>query len=44
VVEFASTDIGFQIGVLHIRSGNRIEMEYSDLVRSSPSLLKLLGE
>jgi hypothetical protein len=43
VVEFASTDIGFQIGVLHVRPKNRVELEYSDLVRSSPSLMKLLG-
>lgn len=43
VVEFASTELGFQIGVLHVRPRNRLELEYSDLVKSSPSLMKLLG-
>ncbi|QBJ04474.1 hypothetical protein HOV23_gp099 [Pseudomonas phage Lana] len=43
VVEFASTELGFQIGVLHVRPRNRLELEYSPLVKSSPSLMKLLG-
>jgi hypothetical protein len=42
VVEFASTELGFQIGVLHVRSNNRVELEYSPLVRSSPALLRLI--
>lgn len=42
VVEFASTELGFQIGVLHVRSRNRVELEYSDLVHNSPSLLRLV--
>lgn len=42
VVEFASQELGFQIGVLHVRSHNRVELEYSPLVYSSPSLLRLL--
>jgi hypothetical protein len=42
VVEFASQDLGFQIGVLHVRSKNRVELEYSDLVHNSPSLLRLV--
>lgn len=42
VVEFASQELGFQIGVLHVLSKNRVELEYSPLVRSSPSLLRLM--
>lgn len=42
VVEFASQDLGFQIGVLHVRAHNRVELEYSPLVHSSPSLLRLV--
>ncbi len=43
-VEFYSQELGFQIGVLRIKKGNRFEMEMSALVKSSPSLLKLLSE
>lgn len=43
-VEFASTEIGHQLGILHIRKGGRFEMEMSSLVKSSPSLLKLMNE
>jgi hypothetical protein len=43
-IEFASTEIGHQLGVLHIRKGGRFEMEMSPLVKSSPSLLKLMNE
>lgn len=43
-IEFASTEIGHQLGVLHIRKGGRFEMEMSPLVKSSPSLLKLMTE
>lgn len=42
VVEFASTELGFQIGVLHVRAKNRVELEYSELVRHSPTLLRLI--
>jgi len=42
VVEFASQELGFQIGVLYVLSKNRVELEYSPLVRSSPSLLRLM--
>jgi hypothetical protein len=43
-IEFASTEIGHQLGVLHIRKGGRFEMEMSPLVKASPSLLKLMNE
>lgn len=43
-IEFASTEIGHQLGVLYIRKGGRFEMEMSSLVKSSPSLLKLMTE
>lgn len=43
-IEFASAEFGHQLGVLHIRKGGRFEMEMSPLVKSSPSLLKLMME
>lgn len=43
-VVFDSEEFGFQLGVLHIRKGGRFEMEMSPLVKSSPSLLKLMAE
>lgn len=43
-IEFASTEFGHQLGVLHVRKGGRFEMEMSSLVKASPSLLKLMSE
>jgi len=43
-IEFASTEIGHQLGILRILKGGRFEMEMSDLVKASPSLLKLMNE
>lgn len=43
-ITFDSAEFGHQLGVLHIRKGNRFEMEMSPLVKSSPSLLKLMNE
>lgn len=43
-VEFHSNDHGFQIGILRIKKGGKFEMEMSPLVRTSPSLLKLMSE
>ena len=43
-IEFASTQIGHQLGVLRILKHGRFEMEMSNLVKSSPSLLKLMNE
>jgi len=43
-IEFASTEFGHQLGVLHIRKGGRFEMDMSNLVKASPSLLKLMNE
>lgn len=43
-IEFSSSEFGHQLGVLHIRKGGRFEMEMSPLVKSSPSLLKLITE
>lgn len=43
-IEFASVEFGHQLGILRIRKGNRFEMEMSPLVKSSPSLLKLMNE
>jgi len=44
IVEFYSFDYGFQIGILRIKKGGKFEMEMSPLVRSSPTLLKLMSE
>jgi len=43
-VEFHSQEFGFQIGVLQIKKGNRFDIEMSPIVKSSPSLLKLMSE
>lgn len=43
-IEFASIEFGWQLGILHIRKGGRYEIEISELVKSSPSLLKLMSE
>jgi len=43
-IEFAGIDLGFQLGILHVRKGGRFDMEMSPLVKSSPSLLKLMSE
>lgn len=42
-VSFVSADLGFEIGVLRIKSNNRFEMEMNQIVKSSPSLLKLMN-
>lgn len=44
VVEFASTELGLQIGILRILPKQRVELEYSPMVRSSEHLLKLLSQ
>ena len=44
VVEFSSVELGFQIGTLHVCPKNKIELTYSPLVKSSPSLLKLVND
>lgn len=43
-VEFYSHELGFQIGILRILKNNRFEIEMSSLVKSSPTLLKLINE
>lgn len=43
-IEFASLDLGFQLGELHIRKGGIFEMKMNPLVKNSPSLLKLMSE
>lgn len=44
LVEFASIEHGFQLGTLHILKGGKFEMSMSPLVKSSPTLLKLMNE
>ena len=43
-IEFSSAELGFQLGVLHIRSGGRFEVVMNSIVKDSPSLLKLMTE
>lgn len=43
VVEFNSIELGFQIGMLHVCHKNKVELTYSPLVKSSPSLMKLVN-
>ena len=43
-IEFGSVELGHQLGILHVRKGGRFEMDMSPLVKSSPSLLKLMNE
>ena len=42
-VSFVSADLGIELGILRIKSNNRFEMEMSPIVKSSPSLLKLMS-
>lgn len=44
VVEFASVELGFQIGTLHILPKQQVELKYSPLVQHSATLLKLLNQ
>lgn len=43
VIEFSSVELGFQIGMLHVCPKNKVELTYSPLVKSSPSLMKLVN-
>lgn len=43
VVEFASTELGFQLGTLRVRKGGRVNLEMSPLVKASANLLKLMS-
>ena len=43
-VEFASTDFGWQLGILHVRKGGRFDVEMNPLVKHNPTLLKLMTE
>lgn len=42
-VEFHSQELGFAIGTLWVKKGNRFDIEMSSLVKSSQSLLKLMN-
>jgi hypothetical protein len=44
VVEFASVELGFQIGTLTLLPKQKVELTYSPLVQNSASLLKLLNQ
>jgi hypothetical protein len=43
-VQFTSAEFGFELGTLHVRKGNRFDVEMSHLVKNSPTLLKLMTE
>lgn len=44
IVEFASIEFGFQLGIMHIRKGGRFEIVMNPMVKESPSLLKLMND
>lgn len=44
VIEFASIELGFQIGTLKVLAGCKTQLTYSELIKSSPTLLKLFNE
>lgn len=43
-IEFVSIDFGIQLGILRILKKGRFEMEMNDIVKDSPSLLKLMTD
>ena len=43
-IEFSSVELGFQLGILHIRAGGRFDMKMNPIVKDSPALLKLMTE
>lgn len=43
LVVFHSTDIGFEIGVVELKPKNKIRIEYSDLVKSSSTLMRVFN-
>lgn len=42
IVEFTSSELGFQMGVLRVKAGGKFDVEMSPLVKASPTLLKLM--
>lgn len=42
VVEFVSAEFGFQLGIMHQLPKGKFDLIMSDLVKNSPSLLKLV--
>jgi hypothetical protein len=43
-IEFVSEEYGFHLGTLHVRRGGRFEVDMNPLIKSAPSLLKLMSE
>lgn len=43
IIEFASVELGFQVGILRLLPKNRTELEISPLVKHSPALMKLVN-
>jgi hypothetical protein len=43
IVEFSSTELGFQLGTLKVLPRSQYEVKMSPLVKASPSLLKLMN-
>ena len=42
-MEFHADELGFQLGVMRIKSGGKWDIEMSPLAKSSPSLMKLMS-
>lgn len=43
-IEFSSIEFGWQLGIMRMRKGGVISIEISDMVKNSPTLLKLMSE
>lgn len=43
-VEFTSAEYGWSLGLLRIKKGGKFEVTMTDMVKNSPSLLKLMSE
>lgn len=43
-VEFVSEELGLHLGTLYVRRNGRFDMDMDPLVKSAPSLLKLMSE
>ena len=42
-VEFHADELGFQLGIMRIKSGGKWDIEMSPLAKASPSLMKLMS-
>jgi len=43
-IKFDSIEFGYELGLLRVKKNGKFDVEMSSLVKSSPSLLKLMSE